>query len=150
MTNLTRWNPARELWSLTEDMNRFVSSVFGDMTQESTFLSGEWHPLLDIGEDRDNFYITLDLPGMTKSDVHVNYEAGILTVRGERKPAWQDSDKISAHTVERRFGRFERSLTVPRRIIEDRITATFKNGVLTITLPKAEDAKRKEIEVKVS
>ena len=147
---LTRWNPTRELWDIAEDMNRFVSNVFGDFNRDSTFFQGAWTPAVDIGEDRDNFYLRIDLPGMTKDDVRVNYEDGILTIKGERKDEWQDKKELNVHRAERFYGRFERSFTVPRRILDSKIAANFKNGVLMVTLPKVEEAKPKEIEVKIS
>lgn len=147
---LTRWNPTRELWDIAEDMNRLVNNIFGDFNRDTTFFQGAWTPTVDIGEDNGNFYLRIDLPGMTKDDVRVNYEDGILTIKGERKDEWQDSKELSVHRAERFYGKFERSFTVPRRILDNRIAANFKNGVLMVTLPKAEEVKPKEIEVKIS
>jgi HSP20 family protein len=147
---LTRWNPTRELWGIAEDMNRLVSNIFGDFNRDTAFFQGAWTPTVDIGEDKDNFYLRIDLPGMTKDDVRVNYEDGILTIKGERKDEWQDNKDLSVHRTERFYGKFERSFTVPRRILDNKIVANFKNGVLLVTLPKVEEVKPKEIEVKIS
>ena len=146
---LTRWNPARELLDIADEMQRLVSNVFGDVTRETSFFKGSWTPAVDISEDKDNFYLHVELPGLKKDDVKVSYEDGILTIRGEKKDVREDKD-VNFHRVERSFGMFERSFRVPNRILEDKIDAKFENGVLTITLPKAEEAKPKEIEVKIS
>ncbi len=146
---LTRWNPARDLMDIADEMNRLVSNVFGDATRETSFFKGTWSPAVDISEDRDNFYLHVELPGLKKDDVKISYEDGILTIRGEKKNMREEKD-VNYHRLERSFGQFERSFRVPNRIVEDKIAARFENGVLTITLPKAEEAKPKEIEVKIS
>lgn len=146
---LTRWSPARELLEMADEMNRLMSNVFGDVTRETSFFKGTWSPAVDISEDKDNFYLHVELPGLKKDDVKVSYEDGILTIRGEKKAEREDKD-VNYHRIERSFGMFERSFRVPTRIKEDNIEARFENGVLTITLPKAEEVKPKEIAVKVS
>ncbi|RMD92824.1 MAG: Hsp20/alpha crystallin family protein [Calditrichaeota bacterium] len=146
---LTRWNPARDLLDVAEEMNHFMNNLFGDTARETSFYKGTWTPAVDISEDKDNFYLNVELPGMKKEDVKVSYEDGILTIKGEKKSEREEKD-VNFHRVERTFGMFERSFRVPNKIVEDKIDAKFENGVLTITLPKAEEAKPKEIEVKVS
>lgn len=146
---LTRWNPRRELWGIAGDMNRLVSSMFDDGLRETSLFKGNWNPAVDISEDTDNFYLNIDLPGMDKKDVKVRFEDGLLTLTGE-KISEKEEKNVSYHRVERSYGKFERSFRVPNRIISDKIDAKFEKGVLTVTLPKAEEAKPKEIEVKVS
>lgn len=146
---LTRWNPGRDLMDLAEDMNRFVRNTFGDATREASFLRGTWNPAVDISEDKDNFFVTIDLPGMNKKDVKVSYEDGVLSISGEKKKESERKEE-NFHRVERSYGSFERSFRVPMRIVPERIEARFDNGVLTVTLPKAEEVKPKEIEVKIS
>ncbi len=150
---VTRWNPARELLNLTDEfnrINRLIRNVFGtDEARETTLLQGTWSPAVDISEDRDNYYLHVELPGLKREDVKVSYEDGMLTIRGEKKSEREEKD-VNYHRIERTFGQFERSFRVPSKILEDRIDARFENGVLMITLPKAEEAKPKEIEVKIS
>jgi HSP20 family protein len=107
-----------------------------------------WTPLADISEDDDNYSVRLDLPGVKKDDVKINYENGQLTISGERK---QEREKKSSkyHRVERSYGRYFRSFNLPAKIQEDKIDAEFRDGQLTITIPKSEEAKPKQIEVKV-
>ncbi|RMF61255.1 MAG: Hsp20/alpha crystallin family protein [Calditrichaeota bacterium] len=145
---LSRWNPARDLISISDEMNRLVDTVFGDRARETSLFKGSWSPAVDISEDDDNFYLNFELPGMTKEDVKVRYEEGLLTVTGEKRAQKEDKD-INYHRIERSYGRFERSFRVPSRIVSEKIDANFNNGVLTITLPKAEEVKPKEIEVKI-
>ncbi|MFQ5770989.1 MAG: Hsp20/alpha crystallin family protein [bacterium] len=145
---LTRWNPARDLLGITEEMNRLVDNVFKGDTREASLFKGSWSPVVDISEDNDNFYLHVELPGLKREDVKVRYEEGLLTVTGEKKAEKEEKD-VNYHRVERSYGKFERSFRVPSRIINDKIDADFSNGVLTITLPKAEEIKPKEIEVKI-
>jgi HSP20 family protein len=107
-----------------------------------------WAPLTDISEDEDNFVLKLDLPGIKKENVKINYENGQLSISGERK---HESEKKNAkfHRVERSYGKYFRSFNLPSKIQEDKIDAEFKDGQLTITVPKSEEAKPKQIEVKV-
>lgn len=146
---LTRWNPNRDLYSLADEMNRFVDRVFsnGD-TPETSLFKGAWAPAVDISEDSDNFYLEIELPGMDKDSVKVQYEEGLLTISGEKKSEREDK-KVNYHRVERNYGRFERSFRVPSRILGDKVDANFSNGVLQVTLPKADEVKPKQIDVKV-
>jgi len=146
---LTRWNPNRDLYSLADEMNRFVERVFsnGD-TPETSLFKGTWTPAVDISEDGDNFYLEIELPGMDKDSVKVQYEEGLLTISGEKKTEREEKD-VNYHRVERNYGKFERSFRVPSRILGDKVDANFSNGVLKVTLPKAEEVKPKQIDVKV-
>lgn len=144
---VTRWSPTRDLLGITDEMNRLVNNLFGGETAETSF-RGTWSPAVDVGEDQDNFYLYIELPGMTREDVKLRYEEGLLTITGEKKAVAENKD-LNFHRVERTFGRFERSFRVPTRILGDKIDAHFENGVLVVTLPKAEEMKPKEIEVKI-
>lgn len=146
---LTRWNPARDLLGIADEMNRLVDTVFRSDTPETSLFKGAWTPAVDISEDDDNFYLNVELPGMKKEDVTLRYEEGLLTVTGEKKAEKEEKD-VNYHRVERSYGKFERSFRVPSRIVNEKIDAKFTNGVLTVTLPKAEEIKPKEIEVKVA
>lgn len=146
---LTRWTPTRDFLGIAEDMNRLVKTMFDDDTPETTYMKGSWTPAVDISEDDNNFYLTVDLPGMVKDEVKVRFEDGLLSITGEKK-AETEEKKLNYHRVERSYGRFERSFRVPSRISANKIDAKFDKGVLTVTLPKAEEAKPKEIEVKIN
>lgn len=107
-----------------------------------------WSPSVDVVEDKDNFTLTVELPGMSKKDLSINYEDGQLTVSGERK--YENTDEGNNYLRrEIRYGKFSRSFKVTTDIKIDDISATFKDGLLSITLPKAEEAKPRAIEVKV-
>lgn len=149
MMTLTRWNPARDLMNLTEDMNRFMNNALTDRgTRETSLFRGTWSPDVDISEDSDNFYLHVELPGLGHDDVNVRYEEGMLTITGEKK-VQDERNERNYHRVERGYGRFERSFRLTSNIDADKISADFSNGVLAITLPKLETAKPKEIEVKI-
>ncbi|MFQ5649839.1 MAG: Hsp20/alpha crystallin family protein [bacterium] len=146
---MTRWNPARDLLNITDEMNRLVNSVFHPSeTRETSLFSGSWSPAVDISEDRDNFYLHADLPGLTKDDVRVKYEEGVLTVTGEKRTSREEKD-VNYHRTERAYGKFERSFRITSQILADQISADFSDGVLSVTLPKAEEVKPKEIEVRI-
>lgn len=151
---LVRWNPSRDLLNVEREFNRMFRTLgnrFGfdngdDIEKE--YESAVWMPLTDIYEDKDNYMLTLDLPGINKEDVKISFNDGQLSISGERKLEKESKDG-SWHRVERNYGKYFRSFTLPKKIKEDKIEAEFKNGQLTITVPKAEEAKPKEIDIKV-
>lgn len=149
MMNLTHYSPARDLLGIADDMNRLVNSFFSKEPRETSLFQGSWSPNVDISEDENNFYLKADLPGMDREDVKVRFEDGLLTITGEKKSEVEKKD-VDYHRVERAYGKFERSFRVPTQIVTEKIDAKFDKGVLTITMPKAEEVKPKEIEVKIS
>jgi HSP20 family protein len=106
-------------------------------------------PLTDIYEDKDNYKIKADLPGIKKNDVKISFSNGELSISGERIQEEESKDSRT-HRVERVYGKYYRSFTLPKEIKEDKIKAEFKDGQLTITIPKAEEVKPKEIEISVN
>ncbi len=150
---IVRFSPERELLNVEREFNRLFKS-FGNrfgLNQENgneEYENAVWTPLTDISEDTDNFKIKLDLPGINKNDVKIAFSDGQLTISGERKQEKETKDS-KFHRVERAYGKYYRSFTLPQQIQEDKIEAEFRDGQLTITIPKAEEAKPKEIEVKV-
>lgn len=151
--SIVRWNPTRELLNMEREFSKLFN-VFGKRlgTSESDS-SGEyenavWMPLTDIKEDKDNYFVMLDLPGVSKNDVKVSYADGQLSISGERKQEKESKDS-KFHRVERAYGRYYRSFTLPQQVREDKIEAEFKDGQLTVTVPKAEAAKPKELEIKI-
>ncbi len=112
-------------------------------------LSLAWSPVTDVREDEDGLNVVVELPGMSSEDVNVSVENGILSISGEKKQATEEGDAESEyHLVERRYGSFERTFRLPRSVDSDKVKARFENGLLTIDLPKAEKAKKKQIEIK--
>lgn len=150
---LTRWGfdfpMSRGLHSLQRDMNRIFDEFFrGDISADDTFFSRDWTPAVDVVENNDNYILKAEIPGMNKDDVKITLENNILTIRGEKKNEAEKKEG-NYHRIERSYGSFERSFTVPGSIKPDNIDAQYKDGVLTLTLPKAEEAKPKLIDVKV-
>jgi HSP20 family protein len=137
--NLVKWNPARSLfWGNDADLfDRYYS-------QESV-----WSPAVDIAEDEKQYLITMDLPGLDKKEVAIKLENDVLTVSGEKKEEKKEDNK-NYHRVERYYGKFERSFRLNEDVNREQIEANFKNGVLRLSLPKAEKALPKQIEIKVS
>jgi len=153
MNALTRWNPFREM----EDMQRRMSSLFdwspfrrSNLTAEDENISvPEWAPLVDIAEDQKEYLIKVELPEVQKDDVKVTVESGTLTISGERKAEKEEKGR-KFHRVERFYGRFERSFSIPDDAEASDVKAEFKDGVLRVHLAKSEKARPKQIEVKVN
>ena len=108
-----------------------------------------WTPALDLSEHEDHYFVSVDLPGLTKEDVEIRLHDSDLTIRGERKQE-QEKKENGAYHSERVYGKFERTLTLPVNVKADNVEATFKNGVLEVKLPKSEEARPRQIEIKAS
>ena len=148
MNSLTKWNPFREL----EDIQNRLSSIFGRTPirglGEEAMTVIEWRPLVDIVEDEKEYLIKAELPDVKKEDVKVTVENGVLTITGERKFEKEEKGK-KYHRIERAYGSFMRSFTLPEGAAGDKISAEFKDGVLKVHLPKSAEPKSKPIDVKV-
>jgi len=145
---LVRWNPTRHRMMPTiHEWDRLMGDFFNDGLEDTGLT--EWAPDVDIIEDKDEFVLTADLPGLTKKDININIKENMLTISGERKTEVKDDSKTYCRT-ERRYGSFKRSFQLTDKVIADKITASFKDGVLRVSVPKAEETKPKEIEIKVS
>lgn len=151
--SIVRWNPTRELLNMEREFGKLFN-VFGrrfgvsESESKDEYENAVWMPLTDIKEDKDNYFVMLDLPGVSKEDVKVSYADGQLSISGERKQEKESKDS-KFHRVERAYGRYYRSFTLPQQVREDKIEAEFKDGQLTVTVPKAEAAKPKELEIKI-
>ena len=148
MTNLTRWEPTREMMTLREAMDRLFDDAFTrpfSLTREggSTWSS----PAIDMYQTDNDVVVKADLPGIKADEVQINVNGDVLTIKGETKQQDEKKDK-SWHIREHRWGAFERSIRLPGGVIADRANADFDNGVLTITLPKSEEVKPRTITVK--
>ncbi|MFO7448116.1 MAG: Hsp20/alpha crystallin family protein [Ignavibacteriaceae bacterium] len=149
---IVRWNPAREMLNIEREFNRIFNSFgfkAGTESGDQEYENAVWSPLADITEDKDNYTLALDIPGVPKDDVKISFNNGQLTITGERKQEKEEKDK-NYFRVERSYGKFYRSFNLPKEIKEDQIEAQFKDGQLSITVPKAEKVKPKEISIKVS
>jgi HSP20 family protein len=137
-----------DLNRIRNEIDRLFQDPFSALTQGTSFFEG-WTPALDIYEDKDKYVMKAELPGMRNEDIDVSLDGNTLTISGERK---QEEEKKEGDTYrsERFFGRFQRSVTLPARVDASKIQAAYKDGVLTVTAPKSEEAKPKQIEVKNS
>jgi HSP20 family protein len=141
---ITRWNPMRELMNVHEQLNKVFEE---DLRRNSPDLEyGNWAPAVDLREEDSQFVIQADMPGMKKEDIDVNVENNVLTVRGERRFE-AEVKKENYHRIERAYGKFARSFTLPARVVTDGIAANYKDGILEVVIPKAEESKPKKIVV---
>ena len=143
---IVRWEPLRELNSLQSEMNRLFNTAFDQGPGTSANGLRRWMPAMDLVESGDFFVLRADLPGMSEDDVSIEFEDRTLTVSGERK-AEHEGREEGFHRVERSFGAFSRSLTLPQGIDADAVTASFDRGVLEIRIPKPEQKKPRRIEI---
>jgi HSP20 family protein len=145
---IVRWEPLRELASIQNEMNRLFGTVFDSPTPGNGGTLRRWMPAMDLVETDDHFVLRADLPGLTEGDVNIEVEDNVLTVSGERK-AEHETTKEGYHRVERAFGSFSRSLTLPEGVDADAVTANFDRGVLEIRIPKPEQRKPRKISIGV-
>ena len=136
---VSRWDPFQDLLSMQDEMNKMFNRAFG---QQRT-----WAPALDISERKDAYVVTVEVPGVKPEEIDITLEDGLLTIQGERRFTQESSDQ-QFHRVERRYGSFRRSITLPSQVQADQIEASFDNGVLEVVVPKAEEAKPKKITVR--
>lgn len=143
---LVKYNPFRELRAMQEQMNRLLDLAWNREGEE--LQEGIWQPSVDIYEDANSVVIKAELPGIEQKDIEVKIEDNTLILRGERKHE-QEVKKENYHRVERYYGTFHRSFSLPQTINQEKIKAACDKGVLTITLPKREETKPKQISVEV-
>ncbi|HTY40958.1 MAG TPA: Hsp20/alpha crystallin family protein [Thermoanaerobaculia bacterium] len=143
--NLTRWEPYRELATLQDRLNR-AFGAFGRTERDDEMNLAAWAPPVDIAEEKDRIVITAELPGFKEDQIEIQTENGMLTLRGERKFE-KESDGKSYHRVERSYGQFVRSFSLPNNVDREKIKADFSNGLLKVELPKREDAKPRTIKI---
>ena len=143
---IVRWEPLRELTTLQNEMNRLFGTVFDTPTQPNGGTMRRWMPAMDLVETEQHFVLHADLPGLSEEDVNIEVEDRVLTVSGERK-ATHEVTKEGYHRVERAFGTFSRSLTLPKGVNPDAVAASFDRGVLEVHIPKPEQAKPRRISI---
>lgn len=144
MTSMMRWEPFRELMSMRDMMDRAFGDAFlrsaGGLDLEGTLL-------LDLAQTSDDVIVRASLPGVKPDDIHISVTGDVLTLRGEVKEE-KVTNEVSYHLRERRYGSFSRTITLPTSVVAEKAKAEFENGVLTLTIPKAEEHKPKSITVK--
>ena len=156
MNSLTRWQrPVLTTWpgfgrltDLRDEIDRLFESPLAEMARTSHLLSG-WTPVLDLYEDKDNLLVKVELPGMKREEIEVSLHEGSLSISGERQSEEKHKD-ADVYRAERFFGRFQRTVSLPSPVAADKVKAQYKDGILTITLPKTEEAKPKHINVNVN
>ena len=150
---IVRWEPFRDLVSLQERMNRLFEDSFRGVGrsagEEDWALGGSWAPAVDIFEQGSDIVLKAELPGVDAKDVDIRVENNTLTLRGERKFD-NEVNKENYHRVERAYGTFSRSFTLPTIVDTEKIKADYRDGVLRVTLPKKEEAKPKQIAISVT
>ncbi len=153
--SLVRWDPFRDLEEMGERLNRVFSGIprtgraaAGEAGREALTVP-DWAPMVDITETDEEYLIKAEIPEVKREDVKVSVENGVLTMQGERKQEKEEKGK-KYHRVERYYGSFQRTFTVPDNVDETKVRAEFKEGILNVHLPKAEKAKPKAIEVRVA
>ncbi len=146
---LVRWDPFRELEDMSERLNRVFSRPSLRNSGKENLTVADWMPTVDISETEGEYLIKAELPEVRKDDVKVTVENGVLTLQGERRQEKEEKGK-RFHRVERSYGSFVRSFTLPESVDESSVKAEYKDGVLNLHLPKSEKVKPKAIDVKVA
>ena len=142
------WSGFGRLSNLRDELDRLFESPWAELAGTSQLLSG-WTPALDVYEEKDNYVVKAELPGMKKEDIEVSMHGESLSISGERKSEMKEEEGEICR-AERYFGRFQRTVTLPAAVAADEVKAQYKDGILTITLPKTEEAKPKQIDVSVN
>ena len=147
--NMQVWNPFQEFENLLERYSRGGGSRLGkNLNTEMSF--ADWAPSVDIEEDDDKYKIKADLPGVDKKNIDVKLENGVLSIRGEKQVEKETGKDSKHHRRERFYGTFARSFTLPDAVDAEAVKASYKDGVLTLQIPKMEQAKPKSIDIKVN
>jgi HSP20 family protein len=145
---LTTWRPFRELDKMRGEMDRLWDAFFEGRPRKNTMEEGEWLPSVDVSETKNDLVVKAELPGMDPKDIDISLSDGLLTIKGEKKQEKEEKEE-NYHFIERSYGSFTRSVQLPREVKHENISASYKNGILKVVLPKSEEAKTKEIKIKV-
>jgi HSP20 family protein len=143
---IVRYDPFRDLRSLQDEVNRLFSTNLSRVFGDEGIARGAWNPTVDIYENKDQIVIEAELPGMNREDFDLSFENNVITLRGERRFEKKD-ESDNYHRVERSYGSFTRSFTLPPTVSGEGIAAEYRNGVLRVTLPKREEVKARRIEI---
>jgi len=144
---LVRWSPVRSGFTPQQELSRFVDDFFGrrfDFEDSTT-----WHPVVDVEETPEAYHVRTELPGLRLEDIKITVADNALSIRGEKRRE-EEKKGTTYHRVERVYGSFERSFSLGHAVAADKIEATYRDGVLEVSIPKAEEAKAREIQVKIA
>jgi HSP20 family protein len=144
---LVRWRPRRDLVSVHDEVDRVFDRFLGNLRPFADY-EFQWNPSVDVAETESEVTVKAELPGMEPKDIDVNVLDNVLTISGEKKSEEEESTKNYYHS-ELRYGAFTRRLTLPSKVETGKINAEYKNGVLTVTMPKAEEAKVQKVNIDV-
>lgn len=153
MFELKKWDPLRELSTIQKDMDDFFRRVFGSLTPSTLFrggreFRGEWYPSLECYMKEGQLLVHADIPGVDPKDVDISIAGNVLTIRGERKAEWEKKrEGYMFH--EASYGTFERSITLPEGVDTNQVKATYKNGVLELTMPAKAEALPKKVKIEI-
>lgn len=147
--SIVRWDPFRELEEVSERLNRVFGRSIVAGEGKDAMTTFDWAPSVDVLETNEDFQVKAELPDVKKEDVKVSVDGGVLRIQGERKQEKEEKGK-KWHRVERSYGSFLRTFTLPENIDDAKVQADFKDGILNVRLPKSEKAKPKSVEVKIN
>ncbi len=145
--DLIQWKPFREVSRLRNEMDRLWDDYFGPGRRALRPMEEDWMPAVDVSETGDKITIKAEVPGMEAKDIEISMVGDTLTIKGEKKLEREEKEE-NYHTVERSHGSFTRAMKLPATVDADKVEASYKNGVLTVVLPKKEEVKPKAIEIK--
>jgi len=146
MRSLVRQRPQMANWGLM-DLRDEIEKMFNDFGAGGETSEGFWTPSVDISEESDKLIMSIELPGVDKKDVKINLHENVLTIEGQ-KTRQIEEQKDKYYRCERSYGKFSRSFTLPTKVVADKIDANYKDGILTVTLPKVEEAQPRQIQIK--
>ncbi len=148
---IVRWRPLRDIVSIQDEMNQLFDNFFGGRVPRRWLKAEEglWTPNVDVSETKDEIVVTAEMPGMKKEDIKLSVQDNVITLSGEKKSEEEKKD-ANFYRLERSFGSFCRSFTLPTPVEAEKIKANFKDGILKVTLPKSEKVKPKEIPINIS
>jgi HSP20 family protein len=145
--DLIQWSPFREVSRLRNEMDRLWDEYFGAGRRAFRLEEEAWLPAVDVSETGDKITVKAEIPGMEAKDIEISMVGDTLTIKGEKKAETEEKDE-NYHMVERTYGSFSRAMKLPAVVDAEKVEATYKNGVLTVVLPKMEEVKPKAIEIK--
>jgi len=143
------WSPLAHFDTLQNEINRLLEAPLAEFSGENEVFN-TWAPAIDVYEGKDNFLVTAEVPGMNKEDIAISLHDGALMIAGERKEGDQHAQTTEAHRAERCQGQFQRTISLPKQVDVNGVKASYRDGILTVTLPKAPEAKPRHIEVSVN
>lgn len=146
--SLVRWDPFRELEEVSDRLNRVFGRSLVSSENKDAMTKLDWAPSVDVAETAEEFQVKAELPDVKKEDVKISVDGGVLRIEGERKQEKEEKGK-KWHRIERSYGSFMRSFTLPDNIDDTKVRAEFKDGVLNVRLPKSEKAKPRQVQVKI-